>query len=188
MMFRGLHLWRVVAAAAVTLALLAGFGAWSGSRSNDASLATALAAHPQVADVTVESAGGELQAVVNLGPVPNLREAYLEISRRAEAAAQGRPVALRVTDRRSPQLLADYYALHYYVAEAMARGTFPETAQSLLDAGSERGLDHVGFYVDPDRIYLQLHRGDDYLYEIIPRNGSQPGATGGGSAETQMVD
>lgn len=183
-MFRGVHFWRVAAAAAVTVALLAGFGTWGKSRSNDASLAAALAAHPQVADVAVEYAGGELQAVVDLGPVPNLREAYLEIRREAVKAAREQAVTIQVADRRTPQLLADYYALHYYVAEAMARGTFPEAAQRLLEAAEQRGVDHVGFYVDPDRIFLQLHRGDGYLYEIISRKGPQPAPVGGGTAET----
>lgn len=182
-MFRGVHLWRVAAAALVTVALLTGLGALSRTRSNDAFVAAALEAHPQVADVAVELAAGELAVTVALDPVPNLREAYLDIRETALAAAHDTPVSIQVTDRRSPDLLADYYALHYYVAEAMARGIFPEAAQRLQAAAEQRGLDHVGFYVDPDRIYLQLHRGDGYLYEIIPRNGSQPGAVGGGTGE-----
>lgn len=169
-MFRSLRPWRVVVAALVTAGLLAGLGAVSRSRTSDSLLSAALAAHAQVEEVTVQGGSQALAAEVALGPVENLREAYLQINQAAVAAVPDGQLVLTIKDQRDDQLLEDYYALHYYVVEAMARGNFLAAAAQLERAGGERGLDRVGFFVDAQHAYLQLHRGNQYLYEILPRN------------------
>lgn len=172
MVFRGIHLGRVLIGAAVVAGLLFGLGSVYRWRAVDRPLADALEEHPAVLAVSMDAAGGSLVARVELEDVPNLRETYLELQDRLDEAGGGGRVKLELVDRRTPRLMDDYYALHYYVMEAAARGTYPAMARAIEEEASARGINRTGFFVDPERIYVQIHREDGYLYEIVAAAGT----------------
>lgn len=167
MVFRGVHLGRVLIAAVAVAGLLFGLGSVYRWRTVDRPMADALEEHPAVLAVDMDAAGGSLVARVELAAVPNLRETYLELRHRLDEAGGGGQVKLELADRRTPQLVDDYYALHYYIMEAANRGTYPEMARAIEGESNLRGISHTGFFVDSERIYVQIHRDDDYLYEVI---------------------
>ncbi|MEX2356511.1 MAG: hypothetical protein WD535_05685 [Thermaerobacterales bacterium] len=169
MVYRGFHLGKILLLGAFTLLVLFGAGKLYEWRSIERPLQETLAGRPDVVSVELTGSGRQLEATVLLGDVSNLRESYVEIQKSAaDISGDGAP-DVRVQDRRTAQLIDDYYALHYFIHEAATRGNFSQMAEALERAGAARGLDRTVFYVDEERIYLQLHRGAGYLYEVLQR-------------------
>lgn len=159
---------RVAAFALATALLLASLARVHDWQSLGRPLERLLAGRPEVLSYRVAERDGVAEVTVTLADVPNLRETYLQLES-ALAAELDRPFRLRVEGRPDARLQADLYALHYHVFDALARGGFADAARRLQDEGRRRGLDRVGFYVDERFAYLQLHRGDRYLYAVWPR-------------------
>lgn len=113
-----------------------------------------------------ESAGLEVR--VRLREVGDIQATYLDLCE-GLARATGRTPALVIEDARTRELSATYRRMRLAVEEAIARGTFREMAKAIDSQAQEAGLDRWGVYVDSRNVYLQLHKGGHYLYEVIPR-------------------
>jgi hypothetical protein len=169
----GVRVLRVLAAAALTVLALFGLTHAYGWQAYDRPLERALAGRPEVVQYTLHAQQGPVTVEILLADVPNLREAYLRVEEAVAQQLGARSFRLVVRDRRDGELVADYYALHYYVAEALTRGTFADAAAALERAARERGVERVGFYVDERYAYLQLHRGPRYLYAVMRRQAGE---------------
>lgn len=170
---------RVLTAAALVFLVLAAGTRLYAARAVDAPAATALEALPFVIEAEIASDGpGARRVQVMLDAVPHLREAFLEVERTAQAALGSAPV-LVIQDRRDDALLAAFYRLRPYVLEAAETGRYSAMAAAFAAEAAALGLHpDSGFTVDADRLYVQLHRDDAYLYAVEPRP-----AAGGGSGE-----
>ncbi|HEX6989141.1 MAG TPA: hypothetical protein VF282_06685 [Bacillota bacterium] len=162
---------RVAAAAALVFLALVGGSRLYTARAVDAPAETALEALPFVTAAEVEStAQGARRVLVALGPVAHLREAWLEVARASERALGPGPLELEIQDHRDPDLLDAYYRLRPYVLEAAETGRHSAMASAFRAEAAALGLDAAStFTVDAGRIYVQLYRGDAYLYAVEPR-------------------
>lgn len=143
----------------------------------DQPLARFFAGRPDVAGFEVREVGGEVVVQVRLGRVANLRETYLALQDGVRAILGARPFRLEIRDNRDDRLVDDYYKLHYTIQEGLATGRFTEMAAAVREKAATLGLDEARVFVDVDRLYVQLRRGDHYLYEVVPRAAS-PGGSG----------
>lgn len=123
-----------------------------------------------VREFHINERGGRLEISVSLQrPVSNLREAYLSLEKGVGDVLGNRRFRLNIVDNRDARLLDDYYRLHYSLQEALSTGQFSAMAMAVSDQGSALGLDEARVFVDERYLYLQLRRGDRYLYERLPR-------------------
>lgn len=127
----------------------------------------------EIAGVTaldvVPSADGHKNVVVTLGPDVQLEDVYREVYSEAVATLGDSFNRIVVHDHRSPELVDAYYRVHFTVQEGISTGRFSQMAVELdrrLD--SPTGIRHRVF-VGTHNVYIQLDRGDHYLYEVVPR-------------------
>jgi len=100
---------------------------------------------------------------VMLTDVPNLKETAQSV---LEAAGGSK---VKLLDKRTPELLAVMEKTRFDIEEAMMRGNFTAMEKAIDGAAKSAKLDRYGVYMDSDNIYLQLHKGENYLYQIFPR-------------------
>lgn len=176
-----IHPVRVLAAFAVTAALLFGARtAWQ-ARQVDRPLLAALEAVPGVEAVRAGRTAGVRVFEVTLGPVTDLQRTYRALDRTIADRLGAPATAYRLTvrDDRDEALEAVFFRIHFAVYEAAARSTFTDLAAVVAALDPADGVDRAEVRVDGRRIYLQLHRGDRYLYEVVPRTSPGAGASGG---------
>lgn len=164
---------RVAGAAAVTLLALLVWTRVQEWQAYARPLERELGRHPQVVAYEVRSYRQPPVVVVTLADVRNLREAYLSVEE-AVAHALGGPFRLEVRGQPDPRLVEDYYALHYHVVDAAARGGFAAAAEAIAREARARGIERARLLVDERHVYLQLHRGRHYLYVVMPRQPQVP--------------
>jgi len=170
------RLLRIAAAAALVFAVLLVGTRLYAARAVAAPAQTALEALPFVTAAQVQSGAGGRRVTVTLADVPHLREAFLEVERTARQALGPEGVDIAVVDRRDQALVDAYYRLRPYVLEAAETGRHIEMAAAFAAEAAALGLDPASaFTVDADRIYIQLYRGDAYLYAVERRAGGGDG-------------
>jgi hypothetical protein len=106
---------------------------------------------------------------VRLADVEDLAGVYGEINDRLETAFGEGGYILSLRDRRSRELEEAYHLVHFALFESIARGNFTHLAAVVEEVASARGLGTFRVSVDSERVYLQFHSGDAYLYEVVPR-------------------
>lgn len=179
MQFQGLRVHVIFLALAAGMVLLFGLQRMYQFSQVDKPLKTFFARQAEVKSYAIGEKGGDLRISVVLGPVANLRETYVTIEEGAKDILGGRPFELDIRDNRDAQLLDDFYRLHYDLEEALATGEFTAMSADLKRKEKEMGLG-LKVFVDSRYLYVQLMRGDRYLYEILPRTdaGQTPPVTG----------
>lgn len=86
------------------------------------------------------------------------------------ASNYDRQVELHLIDRRNEELTAILTASRFYIYEALAKGNYTEMHANLEKLLESSNLDKWELTMDSQYLYLALHKGSNYLYEIIPRN------------------
>ena len=122
-----------------------------------------------VEEVQVSSLGNGKLFAVSLGDVEDLVDTYGEIDRQLEEILGEQSYSLFLLDGRNKQLERVYHSIHFAIYEAIARGNFTHLAAVVNEEAADNGLGKYRVTVDNERVYLQLHLGDAYLYEIISR-------------------
>jgi len=111
---------------------------------------------------------------ITLDNTANLQKTYKEIRTKIEQTLKGSEYTLEIKDNRSPELEQTYYDIHYYIQKAIVDGDFP-----LLEAKVREKADLAGaaakVYVDEQNIYLQLVKGDSFLYSVVTRQSDKIG-------------
>jgi len=133
-------------------------------------LAQALAQNPDIAASTISSHGDTTTISVELVSVKDLQATYLSIRHKLERVMDGRGFVVVVEDRRTPALDAVYHQFHFHLYEALATGSFGQLARHLEELSARAGVLHR-LAVDDRHVFVQLHAGPDYLYQVIPRSG-----------------
>lgn len=172
MEIQGVRIPIVVLALAAGLALLLGLQQVYKYSRVDQPLSHFYSTRKEVARVRVDELGNRVVVRVTLGSVANLRETYKGLEEGTRNVLEFYPFELKITDKRDARLVDDFYKLHYILEEGLATGRFTEMSAAFRDAAQGLGLDEARVFVDGDRLYVQLRRGDRYLYELLPR--SQP--------------
>jgi len=159
----------VMLAGGVTLGVLvAGNYAWS-RFSVEKPLDQTLRALPGVVEVDMAHQGGVNIIDVTIAEVPDLSKTYGEIDRAVSSRMAPGTYRLELSDARDAYLEDLYHRIHFDIAEAVATGAFGQAAARFEQTAREAGLDRWKMWVTNDRIYIQLHRHDAYLYQIIER-------------------
>jgi hypothetical protein len=159
----------VIVAGGVTLAVLvAGSYAWS-RFSLEKPLDQTLRALPGVLQVDMRQQNGVNIIGVTVSEVPDLSKTYGDIERAVSSRMAPGTYRVELSDARDAYLEDLYHTIHFDIAEAMATGGFGQAAARFEETAREAGLDRWKMWVTNDRIYVQLHRQDAYLYQIIER-------------------
>lgn len=175
--------WPLVAASlAVTLGLLL-----AGSRAVQATLADApldhfLRAQPAVAAINVERDGALRRVTVELKEVPDLAEAYRHLEAGVRRALGSDRFVLAVRDRRTAALSEVFYRINPLIQEALATGRYGDLLEKVEARARALGAQQVRVGIDSRRVYVQVHGGGGYLYEVLPRPDA-PAAVPDGRAE-----
>lgn len=165
----GLRLPVVLVALALALAALFGLQEVYAKQSVAAPLVTKLEKVPGVSGTPAVSRNGTTLTVrVHLGLVPDLEQTYTQLEQVANANANGRAVALVISDHRTPQLVADYDHLTFILDQARATGQFVPMNQQFQQAASGMGLQRASVGVSGTQIFVTLAQGSHYLYAVMP--------------------
>jgi hypothetical protein len=121
-----------------------------------------------VEGVAVERSSSQTTLRLSLARVDNLRETYRELQTLAETVVPPDQLDLELADRRSDRLQAAFHDVHLQVFEAASTGRFSLLEGISTELAEEWGLSHVLISTDGHRIYVQLHNGEHYLYEVVP--------------------
>lgn len=106
---------------------------------------------------------------IELGDIENLKETYHRLQVAGEKHLGKNFGGLIVEDGRSDFLEELYYSVHFDIQEAMSTGNFSNMADSIAMKAKDAGVDRYRVYVENEHIFLQLHKGSSYLYQVIPR-------------------
>ena len=108
---------------------------------------------------------------ITLNRVDNLEKTYGEITGTARQVLGRRAFRVALHDHRTPELEKPYYNIQYNIQEAIFTGNFTAMADAVAkQAGAVQADSRV--YVDSGYVYIQLSKGADALYAVVPR---QPG-------------
>lgn len=114
----------------------------------------------------------EVNAVeINLKEVNNLKEIYRKIEQKLKRSGSS-DLEIIIFDNRSSELDEAFYQSHFFVHQAVIQGDFVKMKNSIAQIAEKSGIEKVRLFIGDKNIYLQFHKGNNYLYEIINRNGS----------------
>ncbi len=166
----GFDLRRVAAAFIVTFCALAGGRTAAYHLQVERPVAAYLAGQPDVVEYRLARDASRLEVAVRLADVRDVQSAYERLEAGLAEAARGTEVRLALEDARTEELASVYRRIRLCIEEAISRGTFRDMAAAVDSEAERAGLDRWGVYVDSSRVYVQLHMGASYLYDVIPRD------------------
>lgn len=126
---------------------------------------------------------GQIYVQVKLGDVDNLRDVYKQIYSASRKHIGKGFKDIIIKDERDSFLEEVYYSIHFDVQEAIATGNFSRMAGEIEEKTTAAGIDKSRIYVDNDRLFIELHEGKKYLYEMIPRGVPSRGEAQGSNEE-----
>lgn len=170
----------LVISLAVTLALLFGTNYVVQMRTVDEPLKSLYQSSGFVQNVAVSRVGSGKHVSLKLNKVPDLAIAYQRLDRETQRLMGNKPYRIDLVDNRSPELEAAFNRLNLYAQEALVVGNFAEMASRVQTEAGALGITaKVG--VDGERVYLQLEKGDHYLYELLERTPKAQAVKEGGA-------
>lgn len=169
MNFKGWRLQFIFLAAILSISLLTG-GQWVYRHfSQEKPLSEFLKEEGAVRDVLVSRTAEGLEIKIFMGPVDNLQLAYNRIDAEVRRVYGMQAVKLVLVDNPNAELEGLWRHSQYAVYEAAVRGNLTDMADSIERLAREAGIDGYAVNVDERNIYLQFNQGNDYLYQVIPR-------------------
>jgi hypothetical protein len=109
---------------------------------------------------------------VTAAEVEDLQALYTRLYATAQSKLDPRTLELVVKDNRNEQLSKAYDDVRFYVLEAAATGRFSILQDKPAELAASWNLSRVRVTADANFIYIQLHDGPHYLYDIVPREHS----------------
>jgi len=161
--------WPVIAATmAVMLGLLFGGSFLIRSGAVDQPLQRGLAAHELVDTIKIEQISDRRDIRLLLGPTNDLERVYMDLDRVAKQTLKASPYELVIEDRRTPELEQAFQRANLHIQEALVTGAFAQSAERVNHEANQIGAIAI-LTVDRNRVYLQLKRGESYLYSVTDR-------------------
>jgi len=118
--------------------------------------------------VNLEKQGKVTVISVQPGKVDNLQETWKSMTEFIEKDTSKDKYRIIIEDKRNNNLQEALDHLQPAVYEAAANNTFVALQRQLDQCLSKQDIDYR-FYIDNDRLYLQMEDGDYYLYQVIDR-------------------
>lgn len=168
MQIKGLRIYIVIAAVAVTLAVLLTIQFAHQKYNVEQPLFKLYSQTKLVNDVKLEEKGNSVTVVLDVKETDNLRAAYQELNKYTREIMGNTDFTIQLKDKRSKILEQAYYESQFIIYEAIAKGEFTRMAEVI-----QKNADKVGaralVFIDEKNIYVEFIKDGSYLYEIIPR-------------------
>ncbi|MFC4768986.1 hypothetical protein [Effusibacillus consociatus] len=159
----------------LTASLLLFFGGWILYRDYGLirPLQKELIGTQQVNSVDVKLSGPQKTIEVSLNQVADLQTAYRSIKTKAGKILD-QEVTIELKDKRTPELETLYQSYQPMIYEGLAKGSFTEMIEKLQARGQKDGLSRAAVTMDRENLYIQLEKGDHFLYEVISYRIGEP--------------
>lgn len=169
MQIKGLRVYVVIAAVFVTLAVLLSVQFLYQKYDVEEPLFKLYSETKLVNKIPViEEKGTSINVVLHVKKTDNLRQAYRELNSYTAEILGDTKYTMELRDNRDKALEEIYYQSQFVIYEALAKGDFTKMADVI-----QQNADKVGatakVYIDNDNVYVEIFKGNNYLYEIIPR-------------------
>lgn len=158
----------LVATMGVTLAVLFGAGFVVKSQTVEEPLKAMYAKSAVIETAAVERQGEKYVINVKFKNVPDFAPAYNELHAETKKLLKKAPFTIVVVDQRSPELEQAFRRVNLYVQEALATGQFSAMADRVEAEATKAGLT-ARLDVDGDRVFVQMHDQNGYLYSVAER-------------------
>jgi len=172
----GLDVRRVTVAFFLTFGILAGGRIAAYHVQVERPLEAFLSQRADVLEYRLVKTTPALEVHVRLANTRDIQSTYTHLCTGLARASGKAPWRLMVWDARTDELTGVYQRMRLAIEEGISRGTFREMANAIDEEAVGAHLDRWGVYVDSRYVYVQLHKGERYLYEVIPRQGRLPTA------------
>lgn len=169
----------VIFIALISLAIL--FGGWWAYRQFNivTPLKTSLESVSGVKNVELD--GGSSGVIrVTLGPVSDFQETYSSITQTVhEVLGSSGSVTVKIEDKRNQDLTNAYENLQPIIADGIAQGDYTKMFSRVVDKAKEMNVNaKITMNVEDHNLYIQLMKGNNYAYYVIPN----PLVRGGGAS------
>lgn len=116
----------------------------------------------------MEQKGTSVNVVLHMKKTENLRLAYQELNGYTQQIMGSKNFTMELKDNRNKALEDVYYQSQFVIYEALAKGDFTKMADVIQQNAVEVGATSK-VYIDNDNVYVEILKGNSYLYEIVPR-------------------
>lgn len=111
----------------------------------------------------------EIQLLLTLENIDNFYSTYKDIENAVEPYQGSRNLSVSFTNEGNEFLNDAWSKSYFYIAEAIAQNQYSLIPQAMDSLKVNYKLDQVGYSMDEDNIYIDLHQGDSSLYLVIER-------------------
>ncbi len=124
---------------------------------------------PNVISVKIMDNTKPQRLVIKLGSVGRISDTVTQVNELV-SSRYGRAIDLRLIDRRDEELNRLFESSKFTIYEALSNGNFTAMYAHIENKVNNYEIDRWNLSIDNQYIYLELHKGTNYLYEVIPRN------------------
>ncbi|MDB5083811.1 MAG: hypothetical protein JWN30_697, partial [Bacilli bacterium] len=128
-----------------------------------------------VSSVTFDSSGNKRVIDITMKQVDDLRTAYLQLSVIVDHTL-GSDRVIKIDSKPSKALTSLYEGFQPVLYEGIAKHNYTEMIANLQKQGQDAGLTLCRVEMDKNDIYIQLEKGSDYLYDVVPYTNSSTAA------------
>lgn len=118
----------------------------------------------------LEQKGNMVKVILDVKKTDNLRQAYLDLNSYTEQVMGTTEFSIVLKDNRTKELEKAYYQSQFIIYEALSKGEFSTMARVIQQNASHVGAEAL-IFIDNENVYVEFIKGDNYLYEIVPRKG-----------------
>jgi len=122
----------------------------------------------EVEAVGLKTKGGRLEIQLSIKKLQDFPLFYQEVEKTVAELYRGEYI-LTLKNRPEPGVQAAYQRAHLALFEAMAQGNYVAMGRYVEEVGAEYGLETCRMLVTEEHIYLELVKGDGYLYRRFDR-------------------
>lgn len=174
--FRGFKIHIAVLAMVLTFGALAGASYLYRQQHQERPLTRDLSAVAPIRGVSVTYADSKANVAVQLGPVPDLSEAYAGMDKVVARTYGAGGYVLTVSGDSDGTLAAFYDRAQLYVWQGIQQGNYADMATEIQADAASRGIAGTRFSVTADNVFLQASdAGGHYLYVVVPRTAENGG-------------
>lgn len=169
MQIKGIRVYVVIAAVFVTLAVLLAVQFMYQKYNVEQPLFKLYSQTKLVKKVpTIEQKGTTVNVILDVAKTDNLRQAYRDLSDYTEQIIGDTKFTIVLKDNRNAALEDVFYQSQFVIYEALVKGDFTKMADVVQQNAVKAGATSKVF-IDNDYVYVEILKGSNYLYEIIPR-------------------
>ncbi len=168
MQIKGFKVYVVIAAIMVTLAVLLTVQFVYQKYNVEQPLFKLYSQTKLVQGVKLEHKENMVRVILDVKKTENLRQTYQDLVGYTEQVMGTDKFTVELKDNRTEELADAYYQSQFVIYEALANGDFTKMAEVIRQNADRVGAE-ARVFIDNDNIYVEFLKGQNYLYEIIPR-------------------